>query len=258
MLRSGRGGRRPGRLQAGRRIALRHEAHQVPPGRVGHVEHDYPLRAVRPDAREAGLLVVHPAGLRPPARVDVDALPVAPPAGGGLVEAAVPGEPVAGPVRDDAGLLVEDAVGRDRAAVGVAGDGDLHVQMAARDHPGEELQRFGRGRVGRGQGEARQAPLDPVAQCLAALDRLDLGGLQGAAHHEAHPPGVAHQPFDAARGERERPGVEVPGQPVVALGVFEHRDVEERDEVAVVGGVFALPGAVGEHGVSNPRRRATA
>ena len=53
---------------------------------------------------------------------------------------------------------------------------------------------------------------------------------------------------------RERPGVEVPGQPVVALGVFEHRDVEELDEVAVVGGVFELPGAGGEHGVSTRRR----
>ena len=126
--------------------------------------------------------------------------------------------------------------------------------MAARDHPGEQLQRFGRGQVGRGQGEARQALLHEIAKRLAAFDRLDLGRLQRAAHDEPHPPGVAHQPFDAARGERKRPGVEVSGQPVVALGVFEHRDVEERDEVSVVGGVFELPGAVGEHGVSTRRR----
>ena len=256
ILRGGFGGCPTGPLKAGRRIVVRHEAHEVPAGRVGHVEHDHPLRPVRPDACEVALLLGDPVRLRTPARVDVDALPVVPPAGGGLVEAAVPGEPVAGPVRDDARLLVEDAVGRDRSSVGSAGHGDLHLQMAVRDHPGEQFQRFGRGRVGRGQGEARHVLPDPVAEFLAALDRLDLGRFQRAAHDEPHPPVVAHQTLDAACGECERPGVEISRQPVVALGILQRGHVEERNEVAVLGRVFEPPCAVGEHGVS-PRRRAT-
>ena len=63
--------------------------------------------------------------------------------------------------------------------------------MAARDHPGEQL------------------------------NRLDLGQLQVAAYDEAHPSGVSHQSFDAARGG--------------------------------VGGVSKLPRAVGEHGLSTCR-----
>ena len=179
--------------------------------------------------------------------MDADALPVAPPAGRRLVEAARPGDPVAGPVLDDAGLLVEEgAVGR-RPAARVAGHGDLHVEMAAGDHPREQLQGVGRRRAGRGEGQVGEAPLDPFAKRFAALDGFDLGRTERAADDEAHPPAVSHQALDPAGREGEGAGVEVPGQPVVALRVFERGDVEEPDEVAVLGGVFEPPGMVGEH-----------
>ena len=119
-------------LEAGGFVARRHEAHQIPPCSIGHIEDNHALRLVGPDAREVGLLVGDPPGFRPPARIDADALPVVPPAGGGLVEAAGPGDPVAAAIFDDAGLLVKDAVGRDRLAVRAAGNGDLHVEKAPR------------------------------------------------------------------------------------------------------------------------------
>ena len=71
-----------------------------------------------------------------------------PPTGGGLVEAAIPGDPVAAVVLDDAGLLVEDTISRDRLAIGiVAGNGDLHDEKASRGHPDKKFQRVGESRV---------------------------------------------------------------------------------------------------------------
>ena len=226
---------------------VRHEAHQVPAGCLRHVEHDHAGGAIGPQAREAPLLAVHPLGLRAPARVDADALPVALPAGGGLVEAAGPGEPVAGAVFDDAGLLVEDGAVMDGPALGVAGHRDLHVEMAAGDHPRQQLQGIGRLRIGRCERQGGEVLLDPRAERLAPLDGLDLGRVEGAPDDQPHAATVAHQPLDAARGQREGAGVEVARQPVVALGILQRGDVEALDEIAVLGGVLEAPGMVGEH-----------
>ena len=105
----------------------------------------------------------------------------------------------------------------------------------------------GRRRVGRGEGQVGEAPPDLFAERFAALDGLDLARTERAPDDEAHPPAVSHQALDPAGREGEGAGVEVPGQPVVALRVFKRGDVEEPDEVAVLGGVLEPPGMVGEH-----------
>ena len=233
--------------QARRQIAVGHEAHQVAAHGLGGVEHDHPLRLVGPDASEVGLLVADALRLRPPARVDVDALPVVAPAGRGLVEAAVPREPVARPVRYDAGLLVEDAVLGNRPAFGVARHRHLHVEMAARHHPRQQLQRAGGDRIGRRQRQLGEMALDPLAQRRTAFDGFDLGRRQGAADHETHVAAVANQPLDAARGKCQRPGVEVAGQAVVPLRILKRRDVEQADQIAVIRGVLPPPRTPGEH-----------
>ena len=54
-------------------------------------------------------------------------------------------------------------------------------------------------------------------------------------------PRLRTKPLNAARRQRESPGVEVTGQAVVALGVFQRRNVEEPDEIAIVRRVLQLP-----------------
>ena len=236
------------RLKARRPVRCRQEAHQVPARRLRDVHHDHALRLPRPDPREARLLLVDPSGLGSPARGDADALPVAPPAGARLVQASGPCEPVADPILDDPGLLMEDGVLRDRRAARVAGHGDLHFQESARDHPCQQFQRAGRGRIGRVERKTGQAPFDEAAELLAPLDRLDLRRLQGAADDEPHAAVVSHQTFDAARRERQGTRVEIPRQPVVALRVLERRHIEPPDEIAVLGGVLEAPCAIPQHG----------
>ncbi len=239
--------------QPGRPVARRQEAQQVAPRRVRDVQHDDARRAVGPDAREVPLLLIDARRLRPPARVDVQAFPVAPPARLGLVQAARPRQPVAGAVFDDPRLLVEDrGVGR-RPPVRVARHRHLHVEMPAGHHPRQQFQRVGGLRIGRRKGHGGQSALDLLAQRRAARDGLDLGRGQRAADDEAHPPVVAHQPLDAARRQRERPGVEVAGQPVVAGRVFQRRQIEPAHEVAVFRRVLEPPLVVGEHGAGAVR-----
>ena len=152
---SGKGGHRLVLDHRPRRAGLsfvRHEAHQVLASSIGHIEDDHAPRLVGPDAGEVGLLIRNPAGLRTPARKDADALPVVAPAGGGLVDAAVPSDLVAAPVFDDAGLLVKDAVRGDRPGIGIARHGDFHVEKAAGDHPGQQFQGLGRGPSPAGRG----------------------------------------------------------------------------------------------------------
>ena len=91
-------------------------------------------------------------------------------------------------------------------------------------------------------------PFDEIAKLLASLDRLDLGRLQRATHDQPHAAAVADQPFDTARRQRQGTGVEVPGQPIIALGILERGNVEQLDEIAVVRGVLEPPCAIAEHG----------
>ena len=91
-------------------------------------------------------------------------------------------------------------------------------------------------------------PFDEVAKLFAFFDRLDLGRRQRTTDDQAHMAAVADQSLYASRCKRERAGIEIPGQPVVALGGLECRDVEQRDKVTVIGGVFELPLMIAEHG----------
>ena len=199
--------------QAPRHAVGRHEPQQIAAHRLGDVDHDHPARTARPETREVSLFLVDAVPLRSPALEDVDRLPVAPPPGRGLVEASGPGDPIAAPVFDDAGLLVEEGVVRDGVAMLVARHRDLHLEVALRHHPRHQLQRFLRRRVGRDQRHVGEVLLHLLPDRFALLDRVDLGLAQRAAHDEPHAAVVAHQTFDAACGEGERAGVEVAGQP---------------------------------------------
>ena len=234
-------------LQARGQIAGGHEAHQVAARRLRDIEHDHPPGATGPEPREVFLFAAHPLRLRSPARVDVDALPVVLPAGRSLVQAAVPGDPVAGAVLNDARLLVEDSVTGDRRAVDGARDRHLHGEMTAGDHPGEQFEGAGGTGIGGRKRHTGQASFDQIAQPLALFDCRDLGWIEGTPDHQPHVAAVAHQAFDAARRQGQRAGAEIAGQPVVALGILQRRHIEQPDEVTVVGGVLELPGAVGEH-----------
>ena len=90
--------------------------------------------------------------------------------------------------------------------------------------------------------------LHKIAQLLAFFDRLDLGRLQGATGDKPHAAPIADQPLNAARRQRQGVGIEVSGQPVVALGGLQRGDVEQFDEVAVIQRVFEVPGTIAEHG----------
>ena len=71
----------------------------------------------------------------------------------------VPGDSVPGSVLDHARLLVEDCGIAHRAAV-AAGNGDLHVEVAAGDHPREQLERAGGVGVWWGEGQLDEVVLD--------------------------------------------------------------------------------------------------
>ena len=116
---------------------------------------------------------------------------------------------------------MEDGVVLDRLAGAVARDGDLHLEVAARDHPGEQLKRLFRVAVGRDQRHVAQVLLDLLAQRLSFFDGLDFALIERTADDEPHAAVVAHQSFDAPCGEGEGACVEITGQPVVALGVLQ-------------------------------------
>ena len=103
--------------------------------------------------------------------------------------------------------------------VRIAGDGDLHIKVAAADHPREQFERIGGLGVRRRQRQLDEAAFDAVAQCFASVDGVDLRRGQRATHDQAHAAVVADQPLDAAGRQRERAGIEVAGQPVVACSV---------------------------------------
>ena len=211
---------------------------------------------IGPQAGEVLLLRLH-AGWILPAGVDVDALPVALPAGRRLVQAAVPGDAVASAVFDDAGLLVEDGAVWHRHAVRIAGHGDLHVQVAAPDHPSQQFQGVAGFGIRRRERQLRQAPFHLLPQRLAALDGGDFLRFKGATHQQPHVAVVAHQPFDAAGGQRQGAGAEVAGEPVVAHRVLQRRNVEQAHQIAVVRRVAQAPVSVAEHGRKHSRPHAT-
>ena len=177
----------------------------------------------------------------------MDALPIALPATGGFVQAAVPGDAVAGAVLHDAGLLMKEGLVLNRLALVVTRHGHLHLQMAAADHPGQQFQRALGLRIRRRQGQRSQALLHLFAQRLAAFDGLDFAGFQGTPNQKPHDAAVAHQSFDAPRRKSQGVGVEVAGEPVVAFGVLQRRNVEQLDQIAVFRRVAELPGAVTQH-----------
>jgi len=95
-----------------------------------------------PKLGEVGFLGGDARVIAQPGTEDVQAFPIPRPPGFRLVQAAVEGEAVAGLVFDDAGLLVEDALGRHGATMLVARHGDLHFQDLTGDHPREQFERL--------------------------------------------------------------------------------------------------------------------
>src|ERR1700687_2663003 len=90
-----------------------------------------PLISLCRFARPALFFPVHPRAVVP-GREGVEAFPVTRPAIFSLVDAAIEGQPVAGFVFDDPGLLVKDAIVLNWPSVEVAGHGNLHVKEALR------------------------------------------------------------------------------------------------------------------------------
>ena len=68
------------------------------------------------------------------------------------------------------------------------GHGHPHVEMAAADHPGEQLQGMGGVGVRRRARQFAKAALYPVAQRLTLTDRVDLLAVERATDDEAHAP----------------------------------------------------------------------
>ena len=65
--------------------------------------------------------------------------------------------------------------------------------------------------------------------------------IERAADDEAHLAIVPDEPFDTAHRERERRGAEVSSRAIVVHSAFERRDIEQLDEIAVVGRVLQSP-----------------
>ena len=86
-----------------------------------------------------------------PVAKDVEGLPVVDPAVRCFVDAAGKGQPAAGLVFDDAGLLMKDRVGSHGGAVLVAGNGHLDLKEPFGHHPCQQL---------KGQGLRRRHTLD--------------------------------------------------------------------------------------------------
>ena len=234
-------------LEAGRHVGLRQEAHEALASGVGDVQHDDALRLVGPYTGEVGILFIYPGRIRSPTRIDVDAFPVVLPPRGRLVEAAVPRKAVASTILDSTRLFVKDAVCRDGPPVAIAGNRHPDVQVAACDHPRQQFESVGGCLIRGCQGQGGHVTLDELAELFAFFDGRNFRRFQRAADNQAHPAVVAHESFNPACRQPQRVGVEIAGQPVVALGVFEGGYVEESYEIAVVRGVFELPGAVAEH-----------
>ena len=177
------------------------EAHQIPAHGRRHVDHQQAASCGAvgraPYPCEVAFLCIDPPGFLP-AAVDVDCLPVAPPAGCGLVQASSPGDALAGAILDDPGFLVEDRLVRYRMPIAVTRHCDLHIEIASRHHPRQQFQRVGGSGVWRRQRQRREFPYHASAQCLAALDGLDLCPVQRASDDEAHHAAVADQALDAA------------------------------------------------------------
>ena len=136
---------------------------------------------------------------------------------------------------------MKNGVVMDRLTAGIAGYSDPHIEMAVSDHPGEQFERVCGVRVRWCQRQVRQVFPNLLSEIFALLNGLDFRRIQCAANDQAHVAAVSHQALDAARRESECLGVEIPGQAIVALGVLECGDIEELDEIAVLGSVFALP-----------------
>lgn len=179
-----------------------------------------------------------------PTGVDVEAFPVALPAGGGFVEAAAERQSVAGRVFEDAGFFVEQRRAGQRAPPRVAGHGHFDFQDALRHQPRQQFQRGGIGGQGGGERDGQQPVGDSVAQRQPAFDGGHFGSVEGAADDQPHVALVADQPFDAAQRQRQGVGGEIAGGAIVAHGAGQRGNVELRDQVAVVGVVFDAPGVV--------------
>src|SRR5208337_610276 len=83
---------------------------------------------------------------------------------------------------------------------------------------------------------------DDRPQVIALLDRLDLGLVQRAADDQPHGAVVGDQPLDPPPRQGQGVSTEIAGRAVVSQSALERRDVEQRDQVAVLVAVAGFPG----------------
>ena len=86
-----------------------------------------------------------------------------------------------------------------------------------------------------------QVLLDDRPQVVALLDRLDLGLVERAADDQPHDAAVGDEPFDSSARQGQGVGAEIAGHAVVSNSALEGRDVEQRNQVAVLVAVAGFP-----------------
>ena len=219
-----------------------------PAARRLHVQHFEARRAIGPQAGEVLLLRLH-AGRILPAGVDVDALPVALPAGRRLVQAAVPGDAVASP------SSTMPAFSWKMAPSGTARRPHCRAPRPSRPD--------GRARSSTPRVPRRRRLPHPAARAATAPSAVPPApATPRRARWRRFPPLRGCSPPAAACGRRCAPalrcprrqrqgaGAEVAGKPVVAHGVLQRRNVEQAHQIAVVRRVAQAPVSVAEHGRS--------
>ncbi len=112
----------------------RKKLQQVLPHGIRDGDDQRPLSFIMPQPGKALFFLVDVRHAAAPTGVDVEAFPVALPAGGGFVEAAAERQNVAGLIFEDAGFFVEQRRAGQRAPLRVAGHGHFDFQDAVR-HP---------------------------------------------------------------------------------------------------------------------------
>jgi len=130
-------------------------------------------------------------------------------------------------------------------SIRIDGNGNLHIQISLRHHPGEQFQTAARFLVRRRQIGGQQVRFQTRPPVVPLADGLLFGLLERAADDQPQAPVVGDKRGDSARGERQRIGGEVAGHAVVLNGAGEGRIAEQLDQVAIFLAKAGAPLAVG-------------
>lgn len=100
-----------------------------------------------------------------------------------------------------------------------------------------------------GSAETNRAPFnlleaELVSQGLALDFSCDFRSLELTFDHEAHAPVIAARSVDPLGGQCKGTSIGVPGQPVVALGVFGHRYTSDIHQATHIRRVLQAPRVV--------------